>query len=280
MDHLKFLQKRLTLIYSIKGREKKKKHSIFFEEEGAMKTDKELQHDVMEELEWEPSVNPAEIGVIVKDSVVTLAGYVDSFSQRWAAERAAKRVSGVKAVAEEIEVRLPATYQRTDSDIALAAINALEWNVAVPHDHIKVIVRDGWLTLEGEVNLCYQRRAAEDAIRHLSGVRGVTNAIAVKSKNRPGELKAKIENAIERNAQLKGRNITVEIWDDRVMLYGTVFCLAEQDEAERIACSAPGVNDVENHITIAPQIGKLEETTLYDFPKTQRVRTKTEKGKK
>jgi osmotically-inducible protein OsmY len=245
-----------------------------------MKTDEELQHDVMEELKWEPSVNPAEIGVTVKDSVVTLTGYVDSYPQRWAAERAVKRVSGVKAVAEEIEVRLPAIHQRTDSDIALAAVNALEWNVAVPHDHIKVIVRDGWLTLEGEVDLCYQRRAAEDAVRHLIGVRGVTSLIAVKSKARPDELKANIENALKRNAQLNGRRITVETWGDRVMLYDAVFSLAEQEEAERVAWSAPGVNDVENYITIAPQIGKPEETTAPDFPKTKRVRTKTGKGKK
>ena len=219
-----------------------------------MKTDTELQRDVMDELQWEPTVKAAEIGVGVKDGVVTLSGYVDSYYKKWAAERAASRVFGVKAVAEEIKVRLPGSLKRSDEDIARAASNVLEWNVAVPHDRVKVQVQDGVVALSGEVDWWYQMLAAEEAVRHLMGVVSVSNQITVRPAAKPQGVKDQIETALRRNALLDARRVTVETRGGKVILRGSVRNWAEREQVERAAWAAPGVSEVESTIGINPYL--------------------------
>jgi osmotically-inducible protein OsmY len=217
-----------------------------------MKSDSEIERDVREELKWDPDLQADDIAVSVKNGVVTLAGFVPSYSDRLEAEAAAKRVAGVLAVANDLEVRLPAIDQRPDPDIARDAVAALKAELPISYDKIKVIVKDGWVTLEGSVEWQYQKNTADSAVRKVKGVKGVTNVITVKPKVQPSELQRKIMEAFKRNAEVDANRITVEAHGSEVILKGTVRSWIEREEAERVAWSAPGVTRVEDQIVVSP----------------------------
>jgi len=215
-----------------------------------MKSDSEIERDVREELKWDPDLDATDIAVSVKNGVVTLTGFTRSYTDRLEAELAAKRVAGVHAVANDIEVRLPAIDQRPDPDIARDAVAALKSELPISHDRIKIIVKDGWISLEGAVEWQYQKTSAE--VRKVKGVKGVTNVIAVKPKVEPSELQRKIMEAFKRNAEVDANRITVEAHGSEVILKGTVRSWIEREEAERVAWSAPGITRVEDRIVVSP----------------------------
>jgi osmotically-inducible protein OsmY len=188
------------------------------------RTDEQIQRDVLEELKWDARLQPNEIGVAVKDGIVTMFGWVDSYAKKWAAEEAANRVRGVKAVVNEIEVRIPTFAERTDEDIARAVVRALEWDAFIPVEKLDVTVSKGWVTLKGDVEWEYQKEDAERVVRRIAGVRGVTNLIMVRPRTSPSpeELKRKIEEALVRSAETDAHRITVELRGDTVVLKGTV----------------------------------------------------------
>jgi len=216
-----------------------------------MKSDAQLKKDIQEELRFQPNIRETEIGVAVKEGVVTLTGFVDSYAQKLAAERAAENVSGVRAVAEDLKVKLPFSLQRSDTEIAQAGINALKWNVEVPDTRIKLRVEDGWVTMEGEVDWQFQKSSADECIRHLLGVKGVRNLIAVRQpKASAYEVSQRIQEAFKRSATIDSQKISVEAKDGRVVLKGTVRSWSERQDAEKAAYAAPGVALVDDFITV------------------------------
>ena len=216
-----------------------------------IRSDEQIQNDVLFELKWDPRIHPNEVGVAVKGGMVTLMGSVDSYTKHWAAEEAARRVRSVKAVVNEIEVKLPVTEERSDEDIAAAAIQALEWDAAVPSDKLRITVAKAWVTLEGEVEWQYQKEDAEKIVRRLIGVRGVINSIRVKPRLAPLEIQKGIEQAFQR-AICDTKKISVEVEGSKVVLKGTVRSWAEKEEVERAAWSAPGITSVDSRITVSP----------------------------
>jgi osmotically-inducible protein OsmY len=209
-------------------------------------TNHELQDHIQNALAWEPSVDAGEIGVSVDEGIVTLRGDVHSYAEKAAAERVALRVYGVKAVANDIEVRIEGIGKRTDTEIAQAAVNALKWTTTVPKDAVTVTISNGWLALKGTVDWQYQKDAAARTVRDLIGVRGVTNEIALKPHVRAGDVQAKIEAAFKRSAAIDARRVNVNVHDGQVILSGNVHSWAERDEARRAAWAAQGVTSVED----------------------------------
>ena len=213
-------------------------------------SDSSLRQAVIDELQWEPSVNAAHIGVTARDGVVTLTGDVGSYAEKLAAERAAGRVFGVKAVAEELQVRFPLDQKMNDTDIAQKALNVLAWDIEVPKNKVRVKVEKGWVTLEGTVDWYYQRGAAETDVRKLQGVIGVVNNIAIKPSVQASDVRDKIKAALKRNAQIEADNITVTTDGGKVTLTGTVNTWGEDNIVVDTAWSAPGVTEVVDKLAI------------------------------
>lgn len=215
-----------------------------------MRTDLELQKDVIEELKWESSIKASDIGVSVSNGVVTLSGYVDSFTKKKAAEKAALRVAGVTAVAEDIVVRLGASDKKSDTEIAQAVLTAIRWNNIIDENKIKVKVESGWVTLEGEVEWSFEKNAIEHSIENLIGVRGVSNLITISTKLKTTDIKQKITAAFHRSATLDANNIIVESVGNTIILRGVVRSYAEKQDALRVAWNAPGVTKVDNKLIV------------------------------
>jgi osmotically-inducible protein OsmY len=213
-----------------------------------MKDDEQLRRDVLAELEYDPSIDDRKIGVAVEDGIVTLTGEVSTFAEKWNAERAVERVEGVRGIVNKIEVKIVGDY--SDTDIAREAADALRWNLMVPPGKVIPKVENGYITLTGEVNYDFQRRAAEKAVRYIPGVKGLINLVTIKPKVEPREIKEKIEDALKRMAIVDAGNIQVEVQGSEIVLRGTVRSWAERHEAEKAAWSAPGVTSVKNYITV------------------------------
>jgi osmotically-inducible protein OsmY len=219
-----------------------------------MTNEKKLQNDVMDELAWDPAIDATRIGVTVNDDIVTLTGTVKSYHEKYMAEKAVKRVNGVRGVANDLKVYLPRTMARTDTDIAKVALNALDWSVNVPSDEITVTVKDAWITLEGDVGWNFQKEAAERTVRSLAGVKGVTNLIRIRPHVTPENIKARIGDALRRTASLDAQHLRVEVEAGKVTLTGAVRSWPERKDAENAAWAAPGVFEVINNVTIEPEV--------------------------
>lgn len=217
-----------------------------------MRSDDDIRSDVEKELKWDPDIDATDIAVAVKDGVVTLTGFVRSYSQKIKAEADVKRVDGVRGVANDIEVRLPTSLQKPDPELAREAVAAIKNELPYSSDRIRVVVKDGWVTLEGEVEWQFQRERAETAARRLKSVKGIINNITLKPTVAATDIKAKIEAALRRIAEVDAQRIQVETNGSEVVLKGTVRSWAEREEAERTAWQAPGVTRVENRITVNP----------------------------
>lgn len=215
-------------------------------------TDKDLKQHVQNALDWEPSLDASDIGVSVDEGVVTLRGNVASYAAKVVAERAALRVYGAKAVANDLAVHLVNGFERTDTEIAQAVVNALKWNTTIPSDRVTVTVANGWLTLNGTLDWQYQKDTAARAVRDLTGVKGVTNNVSVQPRVKTLDVRDKIEAAFKRSAQIDARRINVTATDGKVILSGNVHSWAERQEAERAAWAAPGVTNVDDRLTIVP----------------------------
>ena len=218
--------------------------------EAHMRSDTDLQKDVIAELKWEPRLREDEIGVTVRDGVVTLTGFVPDYAQRRVAAKAAERVAGVRAVAQELMVKVPQPYQRSDTELAHQVVNALAWDIEVPDDKIKARVQDGWVTLEGDVDWQYQRSSAERALRYLTGVKGVNNFINLKPHASPHDVAQHIKAALHRTAEADAKKIQVTAADGKVTLTGTVRSWPERAEIERAAWSASGVTSVDDRLAV------------------------------
>lgn len=217
-----------------------------------MKTDSEIERDVKTELGWNPDLNSTDIAISVKNGVVTLAGFVPRYIDKYEAEKAAKRVAGVLAVANDIEIRLPAIDQRPDPEIARDAVAAIKSQLPFSYEQIKAVVRNGWVTLEGDVEWQHQRQTAERAVRPLKGVKGIINDIKIRPRVEPSDIKQKIQEAFRRSAEVDANQIIVETSGGEVILKGKVRSWVERDEAERVAWRAPGVTKVEDRIVVSP----------------------------
>jgi len=217
-----------------------------------MSSDTEIQREVTAAIKAEPNLRNDDVAVGVRDGVVTLAGFVDSYADKYRAERVAGQVRGLRAVVNDLEVKLPSSSRRPDPEIARAAVDALRWNILVPDEKIQVLVENGWITLKGEVQWYYQRDEAEKAVRNLTGAYGVTNLITVAETPTPSDVKRRITEALRRGAQFDAERIQVEVEGHRAILRGTVRSYTEFRDAERAARNAPGITQVENHLTVDP----------------------------
>lgn len=217
-----------------------------------MRLDSEIERDVKDELQWDPDLDATDIAISVKTGVVSLTGYVRSYTDKYEAEAAAKRVAGVVGIANDLEVRVPSMDERPDPDIARDAVTAIKAQLPISWENIKVVVKNGWVTLEGSVEWQYQKNTAETAVRRIKGVRGVINSITLRPRVKPDDIKRKIEDAFRRNAEVDANRIQVEGNGSEITLKGTVRSWIEREEAERVAWSAPGVTRVEDRIVVAP----------------------------
>lgn len=215
-----------------------------------MKTDAEIKNDVLDELAWQPNIDENQIGVIVENGVVTLSGVINNYSKKVAAEKAAKNIEGVKAVALDIEVKYGVDFKKTDKEIAKAIVDAYEWNSSIPEDEIQIKVENGWVFLTGEVQWEYQKNAAKKAIEGLVGVRGINNSITLKNSIKPKEVKSQIKRAFHRMATLDSNDIILETHGNTVTLRGKVHSIKEKEDAEIAAYKAPGVFDVKNELKV------------------------------
>lgn len=216
-----------------------------------MVTDNDIKRDVEAELRWDPDIDASDIGVAVKDGVVTISGFVRSYSQKYEAEREAIKVKGVRGLVNDVEVRLPSLNERPDPEVVRDAVAAIKRELPYSGEHIQVIARNGWLTLEGEVEWKFQSERAEEAVRRIKGLKGVSNLIRLAPRAAPSEVKQRIEEALKRSAEIDAQKITVETLGGEVTLRGTVRSWAERREAERAAWRAPGVTHVKNQIAVA-----------------------------